>query len=134
MKCDICNKEYPQDMILTCSLGGFKMTLCHKDCAGFIMFQLQNSKWGINDFNAYKASFVSRVDPHDQGLQTIHQDLEWLTFQEWSDKGMRIIKGSRGTRMDGVIKFSSEQVTKPTPRYVSLQHSFDDCDGFGDQL
>ena len=35
------------------------------------------------------------------------------TFDEWSNQGYRILKGSKATFVDGVAKFSLDQVWKP---------------------
>ena len=38
------------------------------------------------------------------------------TFEEWSNLGFKIIKGSKGKRVNGLVLFSDEQVTKYRPK------------------
>jgi hypothetical protein len=35
---------------------------------------------------------------------------KWKSFRDWSNSGYLIIKGSKGTKMDGVYKFNETQV------------------------
>lgn len=37
---------------------------------------------------------------------------KWRSFKEWSDGGYLIVKGSKGTKVNGVYLFSREQVMK----------------------
>lgn len=43
--------------------------------------------------------------------------MTWLTFDQWSSRGYKINKGSKGTRFSDGIKFNETQVTySPRPR------------------
>ena len=66
------------------------------------------------------------------------KDLTWKTFDEWSDSGYLIIKGSKGTKRYGVWMFSSEQVTKKPipsgggdPREGDDEAEWDDIEDWG---
>jgi hypothetical protein len=41
--------------------------------------------------------------------------MQWQTFNEWSQFGYKIIKGSKATWVDGIPMFSKKQVTKKEP-------------------
>jgi hypothetical protein len=46
------------------------------------------------------------------------EELKWKTFNEWSYEGYKIIKGSKGIRVDGKVVFSSLQVMKKNEKPI----------------
>ena len=47
------------------------------------------------------------------------QEDDMKTFQEWSDSGYKILKGSKATWVDGVPMFGEDQVVDTRMAYIS---------------
>ena len=60
---------------------------------------------------------------------------DWKTFQQWSDAGYQIKKGSKATWFDGVAKFSHDQVVRHEPhlkrKWSNADGPWDDMDDWG---
>lgn len=74
-----------------------------------------------------------RVSDKPSTSQRDVEDLIWKSFEEWKAEGCFVKKGERGTKINGITKFSENQVKGSSfAKRQSGVDNMDDCNGFDD--